>query len=87
MGQTTYGAELKENESLRAHMGTAAAQIAKVPADISDVSEITGQHKSLSLKRSRIMGGDYADYGTRDRITGRSCRRCLANIKKLARIF
>ncbi len=43
--RTLDPAELKENESLRKTLGTTAAQIAKDAADISDVSEITGQYK------------------------------------------
>jgi hypothetical protein len=37
--------ELKENETLRKELGTAAAQIAKDAADISDVDEVTGEYK------------------------------------------
>jgi hypothetical protein len=43
--RTLDPAELKENESLRKTLGATAAQIAKDAADISDVSEITGQYK------------------------------------------
>jgi hypothetical protein len=43
--RTLDPAELKENESLRKTLEATAAQIAKDAADISDVSEITGQYK------------------------------------------
>ena len=43
--KTLDPAELKENEPLRKTLGATAAQIAKDAADISDVSEITGQYK------------------------------------------
>lgn len=43
--QTTDPEQLKESEALRTQLGAMAAGIAKEAADISDVSEITGQYK------------------------------------------
>jgi hypothetical protein len=43
--QTTDPAALKENEILQKQLGAMAAGIAKEAAEISDVSEITGQYK------------------------------------------
>jgi hypothetical protein len=43
--QTVDPKDLKEKEEIRKELGVMAAQIAKEAADISDVSEITGQYK------------------------------------------
>ena len=43
--QTVDAGKLKENESLQKELGAQAAAIAKEAADITDISDITGQYK------------------------------------------
>jgi hypothetical protein len=50
--------DLKESETLRKTLGATAAQIAKDAADISDVSEITGQYKRrIQMDKGPNRGG------------------------------